>query len=207
MSDTPIPGETEGAPSNGQPAPVTPPQPDNAGGSDAEKLKEELARQARANQLANEELKKLREEKEARDKAEEERKAKELEANQEFKTLAEQEKAKREAAEAELEKREQEAELRAAKQDVLKDYPDEVQKQAEELGIDLTDADEADKFKEKLDKLNTAFQNTGRPSANNGRPNTNAPDTHTLLQDYAKGDDAAFDAALGKVPFIAENNK
>lgn len=171
MADTPE-GETAnpGTPENNNSNPVnpTPPAQDNLQ-AEVERLRKE-AEQARlrANQLENE--------KKAREEADAEAQAKKLEEQQEYKTLLEQERAKRAELESEAEKREAQAELNKAKADVLKDFDDDVREQAEELGIDLTTADEAavTSFKEKLEKIQTRLTGTANVTPNNRRT-TNAP--------------------------------
>ena len=85
----------------------------------------------RANQLENE-LKK-------REAAEEAAKLKQLEENNEWKSVAEQNRIKLEALEAEREADERAKELAAAKQEVFKEFPAEVIELAEETGLNLSD--------------------------------------------------------------------
>lgn len=200
MADTPT-GETvtPEAPSNEATPPATPVV--NADAAEVERLKKE-AEQARmrANQLQNQLDQKAKEEEEAtRQKLEEE--------NQ-YKSLYEQEKAKREAFETEQERNQREAELARVKQDALKDYPEEVRTEAEELGIDLSDASNVDAYKARLDKLNARYENANKVTPNNGRPSTNTKRSkHEILQDYASGNSKAFDEALSSVPFISQNTE
>lgn len=201
MADTPTgetatPGDTQ---TTGTTA-TTPPV-DNGNAAEVERLRKEV-------EQANLRTRQLENEKAARDKAESDAKATELEEQNQFKSLYEQEKAKREEAESEADKREREAELSKVKQEALKDYPDEVKAQAEDLGIDLTDPALVDSFKAKLDKLNKVFETAGKVTPNNGRtPSGKDRSQHDILQDYAQGNDAAFDEALGKIPFISQNNQ
>jgi chromosome segregation ATPase len=205
MADTPTSGETvvPEAPSN---TPVQTPAPTPQGNAsdtaEVERLRKEVEQaNLRARQLENEKL--------AREKADEEAEAKRLESNQEYKTLLEQERAKREDLERAEEARTQKAELDAAKADVLKDFSEDVQKQAEDLGIDLSNAEEATvtSYKEKLTKLNDSFGSNGRPTSNNGRQTNPKYDEHEVLQAYAKGDNTAIEEAMNRIPWIADNIK
>lgn len=200
MDDTPNkPGETgtPKAPETNAPAPATPPQV-NADG-EAEKLRKELEQaRMRANQLENE--KKAREEADA--KAEAER----LEKSNEFKTLFEQEKAKREALEAEQAAEEQRKELSAKREEVLKDYSEEVRALAQEAGMDLSSTDEATiaTFKGKLDKIATMVSANAKVTPNN--PNRPNQGTQTLspeeLREALKTDEG-FAAEVAKRPGLA----
>jgi len=200
MADTPTniepqapAGETVTAPSNGQAAPVTP-EPDNTGGS--EQVKDELQKQMRANQLANERIRELEAKVAAREKAEAEAATKELEEKEEYKTLLEQERAKREELEREKEAEAKAKELAATKAELLKDYPDEIKGLAEDAGVELTDTtDEAtNSFKERLDKIAKRVQvsevtpnNPGVPSTPTGK--LSPQEWHDLLKDPVKLDE------------------
>ena len=172
MADTSTTDETDNQSKNegndqGTPAPAPKPEPVKTEDNAVEQLRKELEQQKmRANQLENE--KKAREEAEAKARAEE------LEEQNQFKSLYEQEKAKREEIERERQEQEQKAELDRARQEILKDYNDEVKALAEEVGLDLTSADDTavKSFKEKLDKINTRVAATGRVTSNN-QPNAN----------------------------------
>lgn len=157
---TPPAPKTEPTP----PAAPAPQEPVKTEDSAVEQLRKELEQtKMRANQLENE--KKSREEAEAKAKADE------LEEQNQFKSLYEQEKAKREAVEAEREQAEKSAELTKAKTDVLAEYSEEVRALAQDVGVDLTDTDEAavTSFKEKLDKINTRVATTAQVGPNNRR--------------------------------------
>lgn len=208
MSDTPN-GETVDPSKNdgnnqGTPATATPPAPvkteDNAA---VEQLRKELEQtRMRANQLENE--KKSREEAEAKKKAEE------LEENNQFKTLYEQEKTKREAIEAERQENEQKAELEKARQEVLKEYSDEVKSLAEEVGLDLTAADEAavSSFKEKLDKINTRVASTGQVRPNNQpTPNQQPELSGDQLREALQDENKFHEIVTARFPGIASMTK
>lgn len=152
MADTPKDGETanqetlSNEPSDsGTPAQQAPVKTDEG---EVERLRKE-AEQAklRERQLAN----KIK----AIEDAETARRAKELEEQNEFKTLYEQEKAKREEAEQEREAEAKKAALQEEADKLFADYPDKVKSLAEDVGLKLTDTDEAsiNTFKEKLDKI------------------------------------------------------
>jgi len=200
MADTPN-GETA-TPGDTQTTVTTTANPpaDNGSAAEVERLRKEKEHsELRIRQLENEAA--------ARNKAEEEAQQKQLEEDNQYKSLYEQEKAKREAAESDSERREREAELFKAKQTALKDYPEEVQQQAEDLGIDLADAEQVDAYKAKLDKLNSTFETAGKITPNNGRTNNQTRGRKEIMQDYANGNDNAFDEALSSIPFISENTK
>ena len=202
MADTPNNnGETVVAPTNGQ-ATSTP--TDNSG-SDVEKLRQELANQARANQLANEELKKLREEREAREKAEQDAAAKKLAEQNEFKELYEQEKAKREGLETEKQADEARKELAKAKAEVLADYSDEVKALAEETGMTLASADDDAKaaFKEKLDKIQQRIGANGKVTPNNPNRHTGQPQLSPAELGKQLQNQNTFEQIASKMPGIA----
>lgn len=194
---------TPAAPKTDATPPVTPtvPKPEVKAEDNAavEQLKKELEQQRmRANQLENE--------KKAREDAEAKRKADELAEQNQFKDLYEQEKAKREGLETEAEARERLASLEKAKQEVLKDYNDEVRALAEEVGLDLTDADEnaVNAFKEKLDKINTRVSATGKVTGNNQPNATPQPELSVPELRKALSDEHSFhDLVVAKFPGIA----
>ena len=109
--------------------------------------KEQDKKDLRIRQLENEAA--------ARDKAEETRKAKELESKEEFKTLYEQEKAAKEELAAEREAAEHLKNVNELAAGVLKDYTDEVEELAKDLGLNLADDSEeaVSDFKAKLDAV------------------------------------------------------
>lgn len=138
-------------------------EPKNNGVSDAEaQLRRELEKaQMRANQLQNEA--------EARDKAEAEARRKQLEEQEEYKTLYEKTEAElrdiREKADADTRRKA----LADASQDVLKDYPTEVQEIAKTAGIGLSDDSEAGRtsLKVKLDAIKERVRPVSTPSPSN----------------------------------------
>lgn len=204
MAATPT-GETVAAPSNGTPAPVTPPT-DTSGASEVEKMKAELQQQMRANQLAKEELKKLTDEKEARDKVDSDARAKKLEEDNQFKELYEQEKTKRETIEAERQDMERKSELNKAKSELLADYSDEVKTLAEEVGLDLSSDDDTAKteFKEKLDKINQSVVASGKITGNNPRQQTGEAELSTdELREALQNDDKFHEIVTKRFPGIA----
>lgn len=203
MADTPPVGETV-TPGTTQPtaATVTTPPADNGNAAEVERLRLEKEKaDTRIRQLENEAA--------AKQKAEDDAKAKELEKNEEYKTLLDQERAKREKLEQEADDREAKAELNKAKAEALKDFPEEVQTQAEDLGIDLTRADEADikAYVEKLTKLNDGFSSNGKVTSNNGRQSTAKYDEHEILQAHANGDKDAMNTALNRIPWVVDSMK
>lgn len=200
MSDTPL-GETVNVePPKNDVTPVVTPAPAPVKTDDAavEQLRKELEQaKMRTNQLENE--------KKQREDAQAAADAKELEDQNQFKSLYEQEKAKREGLETEAQQKERTAELAKAKQEVLKDYSDDVKALADEVGLDLTGADEAAvaSFKEKLEKINTRVASTGKVTGNN-RPNAAAaPALSGEELRVALMDDDKFHELAMKMPGIA----
>lgn len=172
-------------------------EPSNAPDPAVERLRKEK-------EQADLRIRQLENERAAREKADEERKAKELEENEQFKSLYEQEKAKREAAEAEREQAERESELKKARADVLAEYNEDVRALAEEVGLDLTDTDESAvaSFKEKLDKINTRVASTGtvgpnNPQANNDKPELSGDDLKIALREEKSFHDLVVDRFPG----------
>lgn len=203
MSDTSVKDETAQTGDTQTEATTTSVQvTDNASAAEVERLRKEAEqKELRIRQLENEAA--------AKKKAEEDATAKELEKNEEYKTLLEQEREKRLELERKEEAREAKAELTKAKQSVLKDFPEEVQTQAEDLGIDLSDANEeaVEAYKVKLTKLNDNFASNGKVTSNNGRQTNPKYDEHEILQAHAKGDGNAINEALNHIPWIADNIK
>lgn len=168
---------TPEAPSNEVTPPAAPAAPaapvaNAADTAEVERLrKETVQKDLRISQLENEEA--------ARKKAEDEAKAKELEANQQFKTLADQEKARADAAEATIEANKKAAELKTESEKVLADFSPEVKKLAETTGLTLTDTDPAtvEAFKTKLTEVKDMVGG-GRVAPNN--PNQTVPQGPTV---------------------------
>jgi len=198
MADTPNPGETATQPTlennNGQPAtPVVEKKTDDG---EVERLRKE-AEQAtmRANQLANQ-LK-------AKEDAEAAAKAKQLEEQNEYKTLYEQEKAKREEADREREAEEQRKAVTETRQNILSDYTDEVKEAAKDLGLDLTEVTDnaVTEFKGKLDKLQTRIGSQRVTPNNPGTPSpkkqVDREELRQILNDPVRRD--AYFRAKGEV--------
>lgn len=168
--------------------PTVTPSSQTVDATEVERLRKE-AEQAtmRANQLANQ-LK-------AKEDAEAAAKAKELEEQNQYKTLYEQEKAKREGIEAEREENERKRTLKAESDKLFAQYPDQVRVLAEEAGMSLLGTDETsvEAFKAKLDKVNGLIKspkvtpnNPGNrtPSANQETVDPN--EMHAMLNDPVK---------------------
>jgi chromosome segregation ATPase len=129
----------------------------------------------------------------AREKAEAESKARELEEQNQFKTLYDQEKARREAIEAAQAEAERKATLAEETNKLLSQYPDAVKSLAETTGLSLTDIDDAsvEAYKAKLDKIKAQIPQA-KVTANN--PSSTTPtiteltgqDINTLMKDPKK---------------------
>jgi len=141
----------------------------------------------------------------AKMKAEQESiKAKQLEENEEFKTLYEQSQAKLKEIEAEQAARERAAELKGQTEKVYAEYPSNVVELARTAGLTLSDdSDEAvSALKEKLDTFK-AKVGAPTPSANNPRPEANNPSTNEqLLQRMRGGDKTATYEYIQNLPSI-----
>lgn len=206
MADTPKGETVTPAPLGNDvtpPSVPTPPAQDNTKDtSEVDKLKAELKeaqqKAMRVNQVENE-LAKIKE-------AEEKKSQAELEENNQFKELFEQEKVKREALEQDQQAKERETELNKARQEVLADFSEEVRTLADEVGLDLTGADEAavENFKEKLSKISEKVSSEVKITPNNPRsssPNTelSTEELRTALQD----ENSFHDLVTKKYPGIA----
>lgn len=197
---TPKPGETgtPKAPENVTPPPA--PAPGNAGVdvSEVEKLRKERDQaQMRANQLEKE--------KKTREDAEAAKQSKELEEQNEYKTLHEQEKAKREALESQIENETKSKELDKARVEALTDYSDGVKALAEETGLALDSTDETAiaAFKEKLDKIQKMVGN-GKVGPNNPGRSTGQPELSGNELKLALKDDAKFEEIISRKPGLAQ---
>lgn len=170
--------------------------------SEVERLKAELQAQMRANQVANEKLK-------AKEEAEAEAKRKQLEENEEWKSLAEQEKAKREALEAEREAETRTKELKEATDSVFKDFPAEVIEIAQETGLTLNDVtDEAkETLKAKLEKIQTKVVTNTKVTPNNGQPAPINPNRDELLERMKYGDREAREKVISEIPGVKAMRK
>lgn len=145
----------------------TPPEPqaqsDNASDTAAEELRKQLEKERmEKNQLRN----KL----DAQEKAKEEAKKKELEEQEQYKSLYEQERAKREEFEKSQEESKRKQAIDEAKEKVFSDYSDEVRILANEAGMELSDTDDesVEKFKQRLDKVKGML---GEPKVSGNNPN------------------------------------
>jgi predicted nuclease with TOPRIM domain len=123
--------------------------------------KEALQAQLRANQLANENAKLIAEQEAIRQK--------QLEEKEEFKTLYEQTQSKLNEIQEAQAAVERQGQLSSATQEVLKDYPANVQELAKTVGLSLTDDSEASKavLKEKLDSLHKQVGGTVTAAGSN----------------------------------------
>jgi len=197
MADTPT-GETvtPEAPSNSTGTTTAPVTDNSSADVEAAKKEAEQARM-RANQLENE-LKKVKD-------AEAAAKQKQLEEKEEFKTLYEQTQSQLDELKRNAEAAERQAELSKASQDVLKEYPQNVQELAKTAGLTLTDdSEEAVKaLKDKLDTFKNTLGTGSTPRANN--PRVISPEQATHEETMAKirgGDKQALSGYIQELPAI-----
>lgn len=198
MADTPT-GETvtPEAPSNNV-TPTATPAVNAVDPAEVERLKKE-AEQARmrANQLENE-LKK-------RTEAEEAARLKQLEENEEWKSVAEQERAKREALEAEREAETRNRELKQATNQVFSQFPAEVIEIAEETGLGLNDTSEEAQaaLKAKLEKIATKVVTEKKVTPNNPQnPTPPAAGRDQLIQNMRAGDKNARQQVISSLEAV-----
>lgn len=147
----------------------------------------------------------LRKKLEAKEAAEAEANAKQLEEQQEFKTLYEQEKQRREQIEAEAAEREQKQTLAKAKEEALAEFSPEVRELAEELGFELASEDESDVkvFKDKLAKVQERVSVEQKVTPNNpSSPRKPDAPTGDDLR-FALKDPKSFDEIVANMPGIA----
>lgn len=146
-------------PKNNDGAGETPSTPANDKEAQLRKELEQL--RMRANQLENE--------KRESDKAAAEADRQKLEEQNEYKTLFEKTDAELRAIREREEKASRSAELSKVSEDVLKDYPKEVQELAATAGLTLTDESEVSRtaFKEKLDGIAQRINPTQTSTSNN----------------------------------------
>lgn len=171
--------------------------------AEVERLRKEAAQAVmRANQLQNALDKKAAEDEAAR--------LKQLEENNEWKSVAEQRQAKLEALETEREQELRAKELSTAKQEVLKDFSAEVVELAEETGLSLSDtSDEAkEAFKATLEKISAKVV-TKAPVTPNNPANPSAPDAsrEELLKRMAYGDKTARAEVISNLPGVEAMRK
>lgn len=197
MTDT-LPSETvvdAKNDANNQSVPTTPIVDDSAV---ATLRKEKEQAEMRANQLANQ-LK-------AKEDAEAAAKAKQLEEDNQYKELFEQERAKREALETETEEQQRKAAIASAKDKVLGEFSDDTKKLAEELGFDLSGADDADVelFKSKLTKLEERTGAPGNVTPNNPAPRNKVSElSQDELRENLSDEDKFHDIVTKRFPGIA----
>lgn len=182
MPDTPT-GETGNAgdsKTTGQPTAT--PQVNAVDPAEVERQKKAAEQaQMRANQLENE-LKKFKEEQAAA-------KAKELEEQNQFKSLYEQEKAKREEIETERETSKRQAELTTATDTVLGEFSQEVVEIAKDAGLGLSDNTEEAKaaLKEKLAKIQEKVVKNSTPTPNNPSTGSATPSAEQQIETLRYG--------------------
>lgn len=206
MTDTPK-GETvvvDDSKTKVQPeaTPTVTPEVKSDGQSEVDKLKAELKeaqqKAMRVNQVENE-LARLKD-------AEEKKTQAELEEQSKFKELFEQEKTKREALETEQEAKEQKAQLEKVRQEALADVSEEVRTLAEEVGLDLTEVDEAavENFKSKLQKLEGKISSETKITPNNPHKQSSGAELSTDDLRVALQDENSFhELVTKKFPGIA----
>lgn len=154
----------------------------------------------RNNQLENERKK--------REEAEEKAKQQELEENSRFNELYENERKKREELEAKLSAEEQQKNIHDKKAELLKEFPEEVKKFAEETGITLqgTDDDAVNEYKTKIEKIDKTLRGKSRVTRDNpsvhgseeGQTGMSKTELRTALRDPKK-----FEEIAAKYPGIA----
>lgn len=167
------------------------PQVNTTDNSELDRVKKELEQtQMRANQLNNQ--------LEAKAKAEEEAKAKQLEEQNEFKSLYEQEKAKREAQDNERQEAETKQNLTIAEQAIFAEFDPSAIEVAKDAGLTLTeDSDEAKAaLKTKLEKIQSKVV-TGNVTSNNPGSLPEKNDRAELLPAMRAGSTEARDKAVG----------
>lgn len=175
------------APSPDVTPPATPPTANPVDQAEVERLRRELEQKdLRNRQLENEKAEAV--------KAEEQRKAKELEDTQQFKTLYETEKAEKERLEREKTDADKKAEVKAEADKLLGEYSPEVRKLASEVGLNLTDTDDASKkvFTDKLEALNAPF---GGKKVQPNNPPTQTPEAPSM-----GNADGIIEAPLSQTP-------
>lgn len=205
MAETPPVGETQTLPLNNNvtpPAPVIqPPVVTPAGNTDAqlaEAKKEAEQAKMRANQLENE-LK-------TKNDAEAAAKAKQLEDNQEFKTLYDQQKAENERIVAERDAADKKVTLEAEESKITAKYAPEVLDIVKELGAKLEDAspEAVAAYTAKLDKISEKIGAKNPVGPNNNPVNRNVqPDRAAQLKAYREtGDPRQMDALINNLSFV-----
>lgn len=163
----------------------------------ADAIKKAEQAQMEANMLRN----KLK----AIEEAEASAKAKQLEEQQEFKTLYEQEKAEREKLALEREQETKDQLVNTELQKITAKYAPEVLDIVKEAGIALTDITEEAiaTYTSKLDKISEKVGSRVGVTANNTRTVVNEQSRADLLKQYREtGDRRAIDQAVAGLSFV-----
>jgi hypothetical protein len=170
MADTPT-GETV-TPGDSQTT-VTPPTPAPAATVDTA----EVERLRKQSEQADMRVRQLENEKKERDAKDAEERQKQLEEQNEFKTLYEKTNADLQALRDTQTAAERQAELSKLSEGILKDYPQAVVDVAQTAGLNLTDDGEAAQktFKDKLDSLKEKVAPGTGSTVTSSNPNTSAP--------------------------------
>lgn len=191
------PTETTTTPTNNASTPV---QTDNGNAAEVERLKKE-AEQAkmRANQLENQLAEKT--------KAEEEARRKQLEENEEYKTLYERSEEARKRLEDEGKEATKKATLSSTQSAIFAKFPKEVVEVAETAGLSLSD--DSEEAKQQLEtKLKTLAEKVGpkrTPTGNNpGQTTEVAPERVVLLDGMRRGNPNATRQIISGMSSIAK---
>lgn len=179
---------------------------------DATKLANELAEAKKIAQQAQMRAQQLENAEAARKKADEEARQKQLEENEEYKTLYEREKAQREEL---IQEREQEAQseaLKKAKQEVLNGFSSEVLEIAEATGLSLYDDSEESKaeLKAKLEVISSKVGNTTKKVMGNNTKDETTDGNEDYIKMRFSDVSIAREArknAISKLPALEEMRK
>lgn len=179
---------------------------------DATKLANELAEAKKIAEQAQMRARQLENEKAAREKADEEARQKQLEENEEYKTLYEREKAQREELLQEQETKAQEAAIKAAKQEVLSGFSSEVLEIAEATGLSLYDDSETAKadLKAKLEVIASKVGNTTKKVMGNNTRDDSTDNSNDYIKMRFSDPKIAREArksAISKIPALEEMRK
>jgi hypothetical protein len=131
--------------------------------------------------------------------------AKELEDQQEYKTLYEQEKAERERIAQERDSETQKVQIAQEESKITATYPQEVLEIAKELGFSLTDSSEeaVAVYKAKLDKVSEKVGVKNGITPNNTRTVTNSISREEKLQQYRQtGDPTVISQVINDLSFV-----
>ena len=163
----------------------------------AEAIKKAEQAQVEANMLRN----KLKAVEDAQAAA----RAKELEEQQEYKTLYEQEKAEKERIARERADIELRNQIAQEESKITASYSQEVLEIAKELGFSLADASEeaVATYKAKLDKVSEKVGAKVGVTPNNTRPNVNQTTREEQLKQYRNtGDKSVMDKVIADLSFV-----